>query len=328
VDGVGLAKRALWVVSAVVVYVVTIIAVQKLPGAPPIRFDGSCIGTILDHVKRFTQPGALREFLASRIGKESTLPSNLAIGAPFILLAALGLFAPLLAILAIRLRKRTSPLFVIFPLLLTANFLAMFLGLALDFSSSTPDELSHRPVMMMYFGVAAWVGGAAGLLLIESRRLGRIARPAILCLTVLLLTVPAFLGSGIQRMWAMRMFSPVRVPIGLYRAAEYMRAHGNARDVFQDSQFDRTYAVAALSERRAYVVHAMNPSRYNSALVAERADAIDALVSLRDSAAIAAHARELGLRWFLLNPGDRVDWPDEITGRPAFELGGYRLYRF
>ena len=323
-----LAKRALWVVSAVVVYVVTIIAVQKLPGAPPIRFDGSCIGTILDHVKRFTQPGAPREFLASRIGKESTLPSNLAIGAPFILLAALGLFAPLLAILAIRLRKRTSPLFVIFPLLLTANFLAMFLGLALDFSSSTPDELSHRPVMMMYFGVAAWVGGAAGLLLIESRRLGRIARPAILCLTVLLLTVPAFLGSGIQRMWAMRMFSPVRVPIGLYRAAEYMRAHGNARDVFQDSQFDRTYAVAALSERRAYVVHAMNPSRYNSALVAERADAIDALVSLRDSAAIAAHARELGLRWFLLNPGDRVDWPDEITGRPAFELGGYRLYRF
>jgi hypothetical protein len=335
IDGVGLgptksrlAKRALWVVSAVVVYVVTIIAVQKLPGAPPIRFDGSCIGKILDHVKRFTQPGGLREFLASRIGKGSTLSSNLAIGAPFILFAALGLFAPLLAILAIRLRKRTSPLFVIFPLLLTANFLAMFLGLALDFSSSTPDELSHRPVMVMYFGVAAWVGGAAGLLLIESRRLGRIARPAILCLTVLLLAVPAFLGSGIQRMWAMRTFSEVRVPIGLCRAAEYMRDHGDARDVFQDSGFDRTYAVAALSERRDYVVHAMNPSRYNSALVAERGDAIDALVRLRDSAAIAAHARELGLRWFLLNPGDQVDWPKEITGRPAFELGGFRLYRF
>ena len=323
-----LAKRALWVVSAVLVYVVTIIAVQKLPGAPPIRFDGSCIGMILDHVKRFTQPGPLRELLASRIGKGSTLSSNLAIGASFTLLAALGLFAPLLAILAIRLRKRTSPLFVIFPILLTANFLAMFLGLALDFSSSTPDELSHRPVMVMYFGVATWVGGAAGLLLIESRRLGRIARPAILCLTVLLLAVPAFLGSGIQRMWAMRMFSPVRVPIGLYRAAEYMRDHGDARDVFQDAEFDRTYTVAALAERRAYVVHAMNPSRYNSALVAERADAIDALVRLRDSAAITARARELGLRWFLLNPGDRVDWPEEITGRPAFELGGFRLYRF
>jgi hypothetical protein len=325
---IGLAKRALWVVSAALVYVVTITAVQKLPGSPPIRLDGSGIGMILDHVKRFTQPGALREFLVGHIGKGSTLPSNLTIGALFVLLAPLGLFAPLLAGLAIRLRKRTSPLFVVFPLLLTVNFLAMFLGLALDFSSSTPDELSHRPVMLMYFGVVAWVGGAAGLLLVESRRLGRIARPAILGLTVLLLAYPAFRGSGIQRMWAMGMFSPIRVPMGLYRAAEYMRDHGDTRDVFQDSQFDRTYTVAALSERRAYVVHAMNPSRHNSALVAERSDAIDALVSLRDSAAIAARARELGVRWFLLSPGSQVDWPDDITSRPAFERGGFRLYRF
>jgi hypothetical protein len=72
----------------------------------------------------------------------------------------------------------------------------------------------------------------------------------------------------------------------------------------------------------------MNPSRYNSALVEERSDAIEALMRLRDSAAIAARARELGLRWFLLNPGNQVDWPEEITGRPAFELGGFRLYRF
>jgi hypothetical protein len=311
-----------------VVYVVTITVVERLPGAPPIRFDGSCIGTILDHIKRFTQPGALRELLASRIGTGSALSSNLGVGSLFILLAALGLFAPLLAVLALRLRKRTSPLFVLFPLLLTANFLAMFLGLALDFNSTTPDELSHRPVMVMYFGVAAWVGGAAALLLIESRRLGRIARPAIVCLTVLLLAVPAFLGSGIQRMWSMRMLSPVRVPLGLHRAAEYMRNHSDARDVFQDSEFDRTSAVAALSERRAYVADALNPSRHNSALVAERLGAIDALVNLRDSAAIVAHARELGLRWYLLTPGSRVEWPEEITGRPAFELGGFRLYRF
>jgi len=147
-------------------------------------------------------------------------------------------------------------------------------------------------------------------------------------LTVLLLAVPAFLGSGVQRMWAMRVFSPVRISMGLYRAAEYMREHGDARDIFQDSQFDRAYIVAALSERRAYVVHAMNPTRYNSALVAERADAIDILVRLRDASAITAKVRELGFRWYLLSPGDRVDWPEEITGRPAFELDGYRLYRF
>jgi hypothetical protein len=314
----------LWAVSAVVVYGVTIIAVRKAPGVPLIRFDGSGVGEILHLVKGFTQPGALRDFLADRIGREGPLLSNLVIGTPFVLFAALGLFAPLLVILAIRLRRRTSPLLVLFPLLLIANFLAMFFGLALDFSRSTPDELSHRPVMVMYFGVVAWVGGAAGLSLLESRRLGRIARPAMLCLAVLLMAVPAYFGSGVQRMWAMRRFSPVR----LYRAAEYMRNHGGTRDVFQDSQFDRTYTVAALSERRAYAARTMTRMSYHSDWIEQRTEAIDKLMQLRDPAALAATTRELGLRWFLLDPSDRVEWPEAIANRPAFEMGGYRLYRF
>jgi len=235
---------------------------------------------------------------------------------------------PLVALLAIRLRKHTSPLLVLFPLLLIANFLAMFFGLALDFSRSTPDELSHRPVMVMYFGVVAWVGGAAGLSLLESRRLGRIARPMMIALAVLLMAVPAYFGAGVQRMWAMRMFSPVRIPIGLYRAAQYMRDHGDAHDVFQDSQFDRTYTVAGLSERRAYAARTMTRISYNSEQVEARAEAIENLMQLHNPDAIAATARKFGLRWFLLTPSDRVRWPEAIAGRPAFELDGYRLYRF
>jgi hypothetical protein len=129
-------------------------------------------------------------------------------------------------------------------------------------------------------------------------------------------------------MWAMRNFSPVRVPMALVRAAEYMRDHGGAQDVFQDSQFDRTYTVAALSERRAYAAHTMTRMSYRSKLVDEREEAIDKLMQLRDPAAVATTARELGLQWFLLEPSDHVQWPEAIADRPAFELGGYRLYRF
>jgi hypothetical protein len=325
---IGLAKRALWAVSAVVVYGVTIMAVRKVPGVPLIRFDGSGVGEIFKLIKGFTQPGALRDFLVDRIGTGHPLLSNLLLGVPFVLLATLGLFAPLLMILVIRLRKRTSALLVLFPLLLIANFLAMFLGLALDFSRSTPDELSHRPVMVMYFGVVAWVGGAAGLSLIESRRLGRIARPLLICLAVLLMAVPAFFGSGVQHMWAMRNFSSVRVPIGLVGAAEYMRDHGDARDIFQDAQFDRTYTVAALSERRAYASRTMTITSYNNEKVEERAEAIEKLMDLRDAAAVTTTVHTLGFRWFLLEPGSQVKWPEEIANHPAFELGGYRLYRF
>jgi hypothetical protein len=181
---------------------------------------------------------------------------------------------------------------------------------------------------VMYFAVVAWVGGAAGLSLLESRRLGRIARPAMICLAVLLMAVPAFFGSGVQRMWSMHEFSDLRVPIGLVRAAEYMRDHGGAQDVFQDSQFDFTYAVAALSERRAYAARTMTRMPYHSEMVEERAAAIEQFMGLREPNAVAATARELGIRWFLLKPASSVDWPADIVSQPAFELNGFRLYRF
>ena len=321
-------KRVRWAVSAAAVYAVTLIGVQRVPGVPLIRFDGSSVGEIFTLVKGFAQRGALRDFLDRRLGSEHSLFSNLAIGAPYVLFSALGLFAPLLAILAVRLRKGTSPVLVLFPLLLVANFLAMFLGLALDFQSSTPDELSHRPIMIVYFVVVAWVGGAAGLLLFESQRLGRLARPILLCSAILSLAVPAFLGSGVQQMQAMRMFSPVRVPIGLVRAAEYIRDHGDGQDLIQDSQFDRTYAVAALAERRTYASRSLTIISYNIDLLQHRIAFIERFMELRDAATVVATADQIRLRWFLLDPGDQVAWPAEIVQHPVFELGGYRLYRF
>jgi hypothetical protein len=324
----GFRKRALWIVSALVVYGAAIVYVQKVPGVPPIRYDGSCVGKILDLVKSFATPGALRDYVSDRIGAAVPRTSNLLLGVPYILLASLGLFVPLLLILVMRLRRRTSLLLVLFPLLLMVNFLAMFFGLALDFSRSTPDELSQRPVMVMYFFVVAWIGGALGLTFIESRRLGHIARPAMIGLAFLLMAVPAFLGSGVQLMRALPRISPVRIPLGLVRAAEYMRDHGSPQDVFQDSQFDRTYTVAALSERRTFASHTMTIIPYRSEMVEVRANAIDRFMSIRHPKLIAGTAQALGFRWFLLEPSDRVEWPEEIASHPVFQMGRYRLYEF
>jgi hypothetical protein len=324
----GLRKRVLWTVSAVVLYAVTVVGVQKVPGVPLIRFDGSSVGEIFTLIKGFAQRGALRALLDGRLGPEHSLLSNVAVGAPYVLLSALGLFAPLLVILAVRLRKRTSPVLVLFPLLLVANFLAMFLGLALDLRSSTPDELSHRPIMIVYFVVVAWVGGAAGLLLFEPPRLGRLTRPVLLLAAVFCLAVPTFFGAGVQRIAAMRMFSPVRVPIGLVRAAEYIRDHGDSQELVQDSQFDRTYAFAALAERRTYASRTLTTISTHLDLLQQRIAFVERFMELRDAPTIVATAQQIGLRWFLLDPGDQIAWPAEIAERPIFELGGYRLYRF
>ena len=67
---------------------------------------------------------------------------------------------------------------------------------------------------------------------------------------------------------------------------------------------------------------------YNGDLLQRRIVFIERFMELRDAAAVAAIARQIGLRWFLLDPGDQIAWPAEIAQRPAFELAGYRLYRF
>jgi hypothetical protein len=55
---------------------------------------------------------------------------------------------------------------------------------------------------------------------------------------------------------------------------------------------------------------------------------IERFMELRDAAAVVATAHQIGLRWFLLDPGDQIAWPAEIARQPAFESDGYRLYRF
>lgn len=324
----GRGKRIAWAAVSLAVYLTAIVSIQKVPGVPPIRLDGSCVDRILELVNSFGQPGPLREFLTDHIGTGHSIVANLAYGIPFVLLGALGLFLPLLAVFVLRLRKRTPPLVWLFPLLLLGNFLVMFFGLALDFGRSTPDELSHRPVIIVYFMLVAWIGGAAGLGLLESRRLNRIARRLLLALTVLLLAVPGVLGAGVQRMWNMRGFSFAQIPTAIVRAAEFIRDHGGPNDIVQDARFDRFYALAALSERRSYASRTLTRMPYNNELLETRIDSVESLMQLRDVEAITATARSLGITWFMLSPGQPVSWPDEFMTKSAFELDGFRVFRF
>jgi hypothetical protein len=321
-------QRAALAVAAGVAYAICMVFGQRVPGVPLVRFDGSAAGEILRLIQTFAMPGALRDFAAGHMGPQFPFASNLLFGVPYVACATLGLFVPLLVTLAILLRRRTPLLYVLFPILLLVNFLAMFFGLALDFESSTPDELSHRPLMIVYFFVVSWIGGALGLLLVESRRLSGAARPVILGVAGALLAVPAFLGSGVQLMWAMPKISPVRVPVALVRVAEYLRGHGGPADIFQDSQFDRTYTIAALSERRPFVAHTMTNMAYRSEMVAARTAAVDRLMGLREPALVVGTARAYGLRWFILHRGNRVQWPAELAGKPVFKLGQFTLYEF
>jgi hypothetical protein len=181
--------------------------------------------------------------------------------------------------------------------------------------------------MIVYFFVVAWTGGALGFLLEGSRLPSHVARRAVIGLAALLMIVPLLLGPGVQSLAAMASTSPVRAPVSLLRVVEYLRAHGGPEDVFQDSQFDRIYVIGALSERRTFVSHTMTTIPFRGDLVATRTAAIDRLMGLRNAKLVVATARAFGLRWFVLQRGNQVNWPPEV-GAPVFESGPFKVYRF
>lgn len=321
------AQRALLAVAAGLVCAGAFALVQRVPGVPPIRLDASSLDEILHLVHSFQVPGGLRDFLAERIGRDVSWSVNLLFGAPYVLAAVFGASLPLLLVLLVRLRREPL-LYVLFPALLLANFLVMFFGLALDFGRSTPEELSHRPLMIVYFFTTSWVGAGFGLVILRSNRFRSAAPALIVGLAVLLLSVPANLGSGVQLMWVMPQVSPVRLPVGLVRAAEHMREHGSPDDLFQDSQFDRTYAIAALSELRPFVAHTMTRMPHRAEMVTTRSAAVDRLMSLTQPKLVAGTARAYGIRWFVLHQGNKVRWPPELAGASVFRRGPIALYEF
>jgi len=322
----GLRWRAVAVVLALAGYWVALFFGQRVPGVPSIRFDGSDIGEILHLIGTFHVPGAARDLLFAHVGRPFSATTNLLLGVPYVLCGALGAHLPALLALVIALRRRATPLELVFPLLLLVNFLSMFFGLALDMRSSTPDELSHRPLLIPYFFAVAWIGGASGLLLQRSRRHGRVARPVLLILAAVLLIVPAYHGRQVQLLWAMPRISPVRLPSALVRVAEHLRTHGDRQDVFQDSQFDRFYAIAALSERRTFVAHTLTNMPHRGEQVAARTAAVDQLMLQRLPKLVVGTAQAFGIRWFVRRAGDRVNWPPELADAPALEVGAFRVY--
>ncbi|HEX7597423.1 MAG TPA: hypothetical protein VF518_04360 [Polyangia bacterium] len=327
--GLKVWHRIVWLGAATVAYVGAIFATKNVPGLPIIRLDGSTTDRLLEIVNTFADPGALRNYIALHLGSAHSWGHNVALGAPYLLIAALGLFAPLLVVFAIRHRTRwKEPLFVL-PLLLVVNFLVMALGLALDNRGvATSEELQHRPFVWMYFALVSWVGGAAGLALVESRRFERWSKRIICGLSLVLLIVPVLKGPGIQRIPMMPEAAYLQQPTGLIKAAEFMRDHGKPQDLFQDAGFDTNYMVAALSDRQAFVSRTFMRVVYNEKLVEERAAAVAQLMQPANPGLVLATAHRLGIRWFLLRPSQAVRWPAEIANKPAFAMGGFRLYRF
>jgi len=67
---------------------------------------------------------------------------------------------------------------------------------------------------------------------------------------------------------------------------------------------------------------------FRNEMVEARTNAIDHFMGIRQPKLVVGTARALGFRWFVLERGDRVDWPAEIAEHPVLEAGPFKLYEF
>lgn len=320
--------RVAWLLATLAVFVTTMVWSQRLPGVPFIRLDGSSTGRVLSLILSFGDAKSIAAGIANVIGTNAPWLPNVFIGGPYLLVAVFGVMAPATVVMLVRVRRRVRPLLLLFPVLLTANFLVMALGLRLDNSHvGTPEELQHRPFLLLYFALVSWTAGAATFALLRSRWHGR-AKVILVAALAGLLVVPVLRGPGVQDLATMPEQTRVRIPTALWHAAEHMRDHGDIRDVFQASSLDPMYIIAGLADRQPYFDRQVHwPRQSEQALTAERTQRVLELMQLQDPGMVMMAAAKLGIRWFLVAPEHAVAWSPTLAARPAFAEGGFRLYR-
>jgi hypothetical protein len=325
--GVGRRWRVAWLAAAVVVFGGVVGLSQGVARVPSLRLDASAAPTYPRVVVRWFEPGAARELFeryapADDAGFLAALPWHGAL----LLFVTFGLLAPLCLGVALWVRRRTATSILLFPLLVTASYLAMALGLSLNERPvGRPEELLHRPFVWAWFALCVWTAGAAyHRVLGDGPPRSALARAAAVGAIALGLLVPLRLGIGLRYGPPFgHLATDHVVPNGLLAACEFLRSHAAPHDLVQDSSNDPELIVSALSERSPFAA-VRSPDQPHAGHYLEEMRVLAAAGSVQE---VAAFSRRTGLKWYLLRPEDSLAWPAELLEHPAFGAGGYRVYR-
>lgn len=326
------AWRAAALAGMVAVFAVGVVAGARLERAPTIRFDGSGAAAYVQRIAWNYEPGMLASWLDGVAhGAPLAGPALYAVGMAMLLASTFGLWLVAAIGVGASLRARVPAAILAFPLLVVLNYLAMAFGLALDTKGiGSPDELLNRPLVWAYFVVAAWTAGGAWYRAWgDAPPAGPVARGALALIGLGCLAFPWMHGENLQtypRWTGFETYASANTtPTCLVSAAVFLREHSGSREVIQDSENDPRFLVTAFAERQGYVTYADNRP---PAAMADRMRDLAAWRTMTDAAAIRRFAAERGIAWYLLRPTTAVAWPTQILAAPAFECGGFRVYRF
>lgn len=327
--------KSIWLVASLLALGCMMKSTEFIPLVPLVRFDGSALAQYTAFVISMFESDFLKHVFMLKLStpfQVINLCWTVALRTSMLLVCTFGMVGFLCIVLTRLPPEKKDMGLPLFPLIVVLNYLAMSMGLAYDTHRiGMPEELLHRPFVWGYFVVAAWAGGLTYLRFQERLRRNSGVQKAILAMAFLLTCFPLCLGKRVQAGPAASWGEPltdIAVPTGLVRSCEFIRAHGNPKDIVQDSQNDKKAILTALSERQSYVIDYMNSQLNGSPGQKERLREILSVKKMTDPNAVVNFFFQRNIKWFVLHPKEYVPWPKEIATRRVFSSGGYEVYLF
>lgn len=329
--------KGLWLAFALGAFLLATRASERIEAVPTLRLDGSSLNRYAVDMARRLDRAPDRVFFVARLDRSAPRWRAAFWGTSLLFYATLGLFGVANVVLAVagalRPAWRSDPSLRlelrVFPLLVTANYLVMSLGLAYDAKNPFhPNELQHRPLVWAYFVASVWAGGLTYRLFLE-RPVACYPglRCALLVAVLLLLRTPLRLGHDVQvgPFWG-KAITNQTYPRGLYECARYLREVADPGEIVQEGKYDPNLLFSALCEHPSYAI-AYYESGGNE-LVKRRVEELKEFKNLTNEKLIEQFAVGRRIRWFMLQPGTRIAWPAPLLARPVFTWEGFRVYEF
>ena len=315
----------------IAVYLAAIWVTQSHPRIPLLRLDGSGLTWYVKNLITDFDPGMLKDFFAPKFVTGGSKPLRGVYAAMMITLCTFGVWLVLAPVAWLRARRGAPWATLLFPIAVVVNYWVMSLGLAMDEKRvGTPDELLNRPLVWAYFAIALWAAGGLYHAVWRNRppagRWGNVV--SIGLLAVALVALGRFAGD--LQVFPTRGFPTFSsfnaVPACVVRSAEYIRSHSPPGDLVQDSENDLRFGFTALAERQLFAGESSFGGLTDEH--AKRLKDLSSFLQMREPEQIRAFATESGIRWYLLRPTTANAWPQAVLADPAFECGGYKVFRF
>ena len=315
------------------IYVGAITYSQTLDRVPILRMDGSGIGSyIVQQLGNFDE-GHLKAYFTQVFKLEHhSKPIDALNAVALLLISTFGLWFPAALLVLVAARKKMDSAILAFPFFVTANYLVMSIGLAMDTRGiGTPDELLSRPLVWAYFVIAAWTGGAIYHLAIGNRPpKGLPAQTGLFALLCLAMTSPFVFSKGLQTLPTWKEKAKYEqfnsVPVCLVKAAVFIRDNSAPFDIFQDSENDPRFVVTALTERQVFAGDSIYAKPEKK--VKERLDGLTDFRNMQDVDQVQRYAKVHHIAWYLLYPETQVAWPSAFLETASFNCDGYRVFHF